>query len=237
MRDTDIKDSDIPGADPAAVVAQYEPLVMKLAKRYISILATTGAIDMDDLMQAGRMAILQAQPRYDPAGGASFLSFVINPIRWALLRAIGYNAHTNTIPEPMIYLDAPITDKDGNETARIELIEDLNIQPFDEKVIEDENAQEIRAAVSRLRSKKQAEIIDRVYFRDQSRAAAAADMGISYNYLTEEERTAKRRLRHDQRLYEIAMPYFSVGIGAFKRRFTSAVEAAVIWREEHSADY
>ncbi len=34
MRETVILDSEIPSADPAAVVQQYEPLIFKIANRF-----------------------------------------------------------------------------------------------------------------------------------------------------------------------------------------------------------
>ena len=56
-----IEDRDIPGADPAQVIEQYEPYLQKLANRYIPALAQTGAVGMDDLVQVGRIAVTEAQ--------------------------------------------------------------------------------------------------------------------------------------------------------------------------------
>lgn len=239
MRNTDILDSDIPGADPAAVVAQYEPLIKKVAARCISILNRSGAVDIDDLYQAGRLAILQALPQYNPAAGASFLTFVYKPVQWAIWRAVGIDANTGKLPEVLVSLDEPITADDGSETARIDTIADPDILPFDEPIIEEETrqetAQEVRAAVDRLKNERQREIIQRVYFDNQERKAAADSMGLGYSYFTAEERNARRKLRMDSRLCDIAMPYFSVSIGRFRQTFESAVEAAVIWRDEHAA--
>ena len=184
MRDTDILDIDIPGADPAAVVAQYEPFIKKLASRYTSILDRSGAVGLEDLYQVGCIAVLEAQKRYDPAGGASFITFITLPIKSAMRRALGFNSNTGAAPVQLVYLDEPITIESDGEITRIDTIPDSSILPFDEPMIEDETRKEtavqVRAAVARLKSAKQREAIQRVYFDGMERKTAAAEMGMNH---------------------------------------------------------
>ena len=82
-----IADRDIPGAEPAAVIEQYEPYLQKLANRYAPVLSRTGAVGMDDLIQVGRIAITDAQQKYNPERG-SFLNFLFYIVRRAMRQAL-----------------------------------------------------------------------------------------------------------------------------------------------------
>ena len=236
MREKAIPDELIPSADPAAVVAQYEPLIKKVARQYISILERSGAVGLEDLHQVARMVILRAQKTYIPSN-ASFFTFIYKPIHWAIRRALGFDNRTGAAPPWLVYLDEPLPGIEDAELTRVDVLADPEAVPIDEPIIEDETRREtsaeVRAAVARLKSERQREIIRRVYFDGETRQAAADGMGIGYKYFTAEERNARRRLRKDERLRYIAMPSFSVGLGKFRHTMTSAVEAAVIWRDEH----
>ena len=70
-----IMDKDIPTADPGELIIQYTPLIYKISDRYTDVLEKSGAVDLDDLLQAGRIAIYNAQGSYDPEKGASFMSY------------------------------------------------------------------------------------------------------------------------------------------------------------------
>ena len=237
MRETNIPDELIPSADPAAVVAQYEPLIRKAARQYISILGRSGAVGLEDLHQAARLVILRAQKKYNPACDASFFTFIYKPVHWAIRRALGFDNRTGAAPPWLVYLDEPLPGLEDEEITRLDALADPEAVPMDEPIIEDETRREtsaeVRAAVDRLKSKRQQEIIRRVYFDGETRQAAAADMGLGYSYFTAEERNARSRLRRDERLQYIAMPSFSVGLSKFRLTMTSAVEAAVLWRDEH----
>ena len=232
-----IADCDIPGADPEAVIAQYEPLIQKIANRYIPVLEKHSAVDMDDLLQAGRIAVLRAQKRYDPSGDASFLTYIFKSVKWGIWRTLGIN-NAGVLPPIMRSLDEPI--KEDSDSTISDFIPDPNIQPFDESIIDDETRLEtikqVRDAVSRLKSNTEREIIERVHLSGEAKESAADAMGIKINTFRNYERNARDHLRRDCRLSRFAhneIPFFRVGVGRFNTTWTSAVEEAVIWREEH----
>ncbi len=239
MLKKNIPDTEIPAADPAEVVKQYEPLIFKIANRYSPILDRSGAVGLEDLEQAGRLAVLHAQSKYDPEGGASFFTYSSYWIRSAIRRALEFDSHTGELPPRLDYLDEPITDADGNETARIDLIPDPSILPFDEPLIEAETRQEtaveVRAALDRLKNDRQRDIIQHIYFDGQARKDIAANSGVSFQLVSKVERQAYRELRTDAQLRHFVgeIPFFHVSAGRYNTTWTSAVEAAVIWREEH----
>ena len=107
------------------------------------------------------------------------------------------NPNTGAAPAQLVYLDEPLPGLDGDDITILDSIADPAAVPMDEPLIDDETrketAAEVRAAVARLKSGRQREIIQRLYFDGQERKAAAEDMGLGYKYLCSEERTARGR--------------------------------------------
>ena len=235
-----ILDEQVPTADPEALVAQYDAFIKKIAKRYIPVLSRTGAVDLDDLYQVGRCALLNAQTKYDPAEGYSFTTFVFNWIRSAMRRALGFSS-TGAPPMSLDYLDEPLTGEEDCDTSRLDMIPDPSILPFNEPLIDEESRQEtaeaVRAAVDRLKNAKQREIITRCWLKEQPKPEAAAEMGIKLKSLQMIDLEARHRLQRDKRLRQYVVPFFHVTRSRFNSTWTSAVEAAVIWREEHLPQY
>lgn len=236
MRLKDIPDKQIPTADPADVIEQYKGWIVKIAKKYAGLVEESGAVDMDDLIQAGSMAILEAQKTFDPEGGRNFIGWSYMPIRNAMLHLLGYRDKLRLRPPvPALSLDVPVGE-DGDKSL-MDMIEDKDIVPFDEQVIEKETQQEtvreVRAAVDRLKDDKQREAIRRLYLDEQDRMTAAEGMGIQEAALRSLDREGRKNLRKDARLYRYAMPFFQVGLKTFNNTWTSAVEMAVLWREQH----
>lgn len=232
-----IADNEIRGADPAAVIEQYEPYIKKLANRYNQVLKKTGAVGFDDLIQVGRIATLDAQKKYNPDNG-SFMNCLYYYARGAMRRALGFNDQTGAPPVSLVYLDEPLSDE--TETTRGDMIADPDALPMDEPIIEDETRREIseqvRAAVERMKSDKQREIITRVWFTGQKRETAAIEMGMKPAALRNLDKTARNTLRRDWRLKRFIMqevPLFYVGVERYNTTWTSATEYAVLWRLQH----
>ena len=101
-----IPDCDISSTDPELLIEEYSQLVNKIMSRYRFILQRTGAIDEDDLLQAGRIGLLQAQRHYDKAAGSSFLSYASLWIRSNIRRAAGIE-NDGSIPPELESLDEP----------------------------------------------------------------------------------------------------------------------------------
>ena len=231
-----IADKEIPSADPAAVLEQYKAWIHRIAKKYYGLVNNSGAYDAEDLYQAGCLGLIKAQKTYNPESGLKFLTWSYNPIAQAMLEQLGYREPGRRIPPAMIMsLDATLGEDEEYTIA--DTVADPNIRPFDEPICEEETRQEIaaevRSAVDRMKSDRQREVIQRVYLDEQERAAAAEDMGISISALRSLDAEGRRNLRRDKQLSNYAFPFFHVGVKAFNSSWTSAVEQAVIWREEH----
>lgn len=233
MQNVSIPDKDVPTANPDELIAQYTPLLYKIVNRYSSYMKQLAAIDEDDLMQAGRIAIYNAQKKFDPEGGASFLSFVFDRIRGAMRYTLGFKAD-GTLPEIPLSLDKLLTDE--ADTTHLDLIPDT-APTAEERIIDRETNQElseaVHSAVDRLKSQKQREVIKRVWLDGQDRSAAAAEMGIKKPALCALDQNGRDKLRRDKELRLYATPFFQVGVSEFRSTWISSVEKTVIWREKH----
>ena len=235
MRKTPIPDQEIPDADPAALMEQYAAWIQKIANQYAALVEESGAYDMEDLLQAAALGLLEAQKTYNPEKGCTFLSWSYAPIRYAMLELLGYRDKNRTIPPAaLIPLDAKISE--DSEDTLLDSIPDLS-RPFDECICEkeaqEETAAEVRAAVARMKSDRQREVIRRVYLEEQKREQAAAEMGITTKAVYALDRDGRSCLRKDRELRNYVMPFFTVGLQRFQSSWTSSVEMAVFWREEH----
>ena len=229
-----ILDKDIPTADPGELIIQYTPLIYKVANRYKPYLEKLPAVDEEDLLQAGRIGIYHAQKKYDPDAGAAFLTYAFDHVRSMMQRTMRLKADGSLPEEALISLDEPLSE-DGDDT-RGSFVQDTE-PTAEERMIADESHQEtadaIHAAIDRLKNDKQREVMRRVWLDGQSREEAAAEMGTTYKALYDVDYMARANMRRDKILIEFAMPHFAVGVNRFRTTWTSATEAAVIWRDEH----
>lgn len=239
MQRPTIPDKDIPNADQEQLVYCFMPWVKKIAFRYRELLDQISRVDEEDLFQVGSLALLKAQKNYDPEGGASFLGFSKFYIRSAMRRELGYSSDGQLPPSP-VSLDKTLDDE--ADDSILDIIEDPNIQPFDEAMIEAETREktvaEVHAAVDRLKSQKQHDIIKRIWFDGEARNGIAADMGLSHQRISAIEKNGFRKLSQDEQLKKLAydvVPFIHVGSSRFNTTWTSATEWAVLWREEHLA--
>ncbi len=233
--DSRIPDEDIPGASPDAVVRQYRNLVYKIATGYQGILSMVRTVDINDLTQEGFIGLLDAQKSYHPDKG-SFTRWSAYYIRGAMRKALGIGNDGNLPPDTFtLSLDAPISEDE--DISLMETVKDPN-SPIPEEVVTEAEEREtissaVRDAVQHMKSEKQREAIQRIWIEEQDRNKAAEEMGISYKALTALDKAGRTSLSRNPRLQEIYMPDFKVGVNSFRSTWTSAVEKAVIWLEEH----
>ena len=231
-----IADAEIRSADPSAVIEQYTPWIKRIAYRYNGILKQTGAISEDDLFQVGCMALMEAQKKYDPDAGMKFLSYSSYYIRNAIRRELGFSSQGKA-PDQLVYLDEPLSEE--ADMSRIDLIPDESPTAEEAHIEQDrkeEVAEAVHAAIDRLKNHKHREIITRCWINGQDRSEAAEEMGMNATVLSNYDRDARDKLSRDRILINFAIPVFHVGLGKYKNTWTSAVEAAVIWREEHQGE-
>ncbi|MGE0311035.1 MAG: RNA polymerase sigma factor FliA [Lautropia sp.] len=69
--------------DRDATIRQYAPMVRRVASQLIARLPAN--VDIDDLIQAGMIGLLDASTRYDSSQGAQFETFAMQRVRGAML--------------------------------------------------------------------------------------------------------------------------------------------------------
>ena len=236
MRPGDIPDNEIPTANPAELLRQYEGWINRIVKRYSGLLTDTGAVDTEDMIQAGKLALLESQKTYNPNKGTSFLSWSFRPVRNAILHLFGYDNPGRKRPQlPLVYLDEPI-DEDGEDT-RLDMIQDPDCIIPEEKVVQDaareEIRSEVRAAVERMQNEKYRTVVKQIWLEGKDKKTLAAEMGLPVKTVRQCDRDGRSKLSHDYKLRRLALPSFNVGLSRYRITLTSAVERAVLWREQH----
>ncbi|MBR6165551.1 MAG: sigma-70 family RNA polymerase sigma factor [Clostridia bacterium] len=231
-----IRDADIPTADPADIVEQYKRWVCKIANQYQSFLGKNGRMDMEDLKQAGYIGLLQAQKTYIPDNGA-FTGWSAFYIRKYIRYTIGFRQDGSLPPGWMeISLDAPLPEADGLTLK--DIIADTEVLPPEEAIVEAQQqlevSEHVRKAVERLKNGKQREVITKVYLEEQTTEEAADSMGLTAKQIRSISLEGRYKLQRDRKLKTLAKKYFGLHVGkkAFNSTFTSAVELAVLRREQ-----
>ncbi len=83
------RDSHLPSSTTEALISQHAPLVKRIAYHLIARLPDT--VDVDDLIQAGMLGLLDAIHHYNQNQGASFETYAGIRIRGAMLDEIRRN--------------------------------------------------------------------------------------------------------------------------------------------------
>lgn len=223
----------------AELIRKNEPLIRYCANRFLVYfeLHGRGAADLDDLMQAGRVGMIDAARTYDPAAGKAWAGWAM----WHLIRAmqgtLGYkhrieNGVQRSTPDPpLVCLDAPLSD-DPEAACLVDLL------PDDAAISPEEAAElsclcrQVRDAVAALDA-DQAAIVTRHYLDGVSMERAGAEIGMSWSEAERTRRKAFRNLRHNRTMKHLHQDYICIcyrkkGLRAFSSSGSSVVEDAVI---------
>ena len=174
--------------------SQTQRFIHTMARRYMDELASYRGIELDDLRQAGALALYDAVAGYDPEKG-SFLTYLSYQLHQWFGRTAGLRTE-KTARDPvtsMISLDDPL--EDGGTLA------DLQPDPHNhmEEVEAEIFRQQLRAALEngmdRLLDTQDAELLKKRYFQGMSRRAVSANMGLTESNVFTREMKALRKLR------------------------------------------
>lgn len=209
------------------------------ANRYRAKLEGRAVIDIDDLLQAGALGLMEAEKTYQPDKGtwSTWASFYI---RKSMLEALGLRGRKS---EPFVLsLDAPAYTDDGNpsEVTLLETLADPTNPDMDGLLLEDEVVRVVRAAVDDLPEDQRA--VTRLHDL-QGNPYVKCDELLELN-AGESRRIngrALRQLRKDKRLRALALDQETSfirykGVESFHSSMSSVVEDLVIWRmaREHN---
>ena len=209
-------------------------LLHKFARRYSGI---DTAVDTDDLVQAGYMGLVEAERTYDASRGKGWVSWAAWYVKNAMAAAVGIRGAKERPHLHAVSLDAPLGDDEGAGSL-LDMLEDESIPDASSGLVEADRAVTVRAAVERLEADRR-EVIRRRDLQGMSYAVVGEGMGLSVGEVKNLRVRALNDLRNDKAIrlmrLEDATPYYRrVGVSTFNTTWTSATEAAALWRIEHA---
>lgn len=212
---------------------QVRKFICMLAGRYFETVKYRG-IEVDDLIQAGALALFDAVDKYDPEKG-SFLSYLAPHLhRWFRETA---GLRTERIARDpimsLISLDDPL--ESGGTLADLQADPHSDIEDAEARLYTEQLRACLDAAMKELRP-EDAEAIRLRYYDGLTLKQAGERKGVTQDAIRQREQRGLRKLRDRarrtglQNYVEIRTPYFRRT--PFSYTHTSSVEWLAIYREE-----
>lgn len=216
-------------------------MLWRIANTYAGICRQKADVDLDDLVQAGFFGLVIAQKTYEASRG-TWYAWACKYVRCAMRETLGLRGKKQIVT---ISFDMPVGGSDDPESENIiDLIADESAGGADDAIIHNELLQAVRGAVDDIRDPAAREAVKSVYLMDKTYKDAAADMGIAPAKLAALLRKGRDSLYNNRdlrgklpELDEMTAFHMCKSVSAFMRDHTSAVEEAVIWRENNRRNY
>lgn len=207
---------------------QTKRFAFQQARRYL------GICEMEDLEQAGFIAVIRAAKTYEPAREVKFLTHLGFYLKQEFPRANGLK---NTDPlHNAISLDTPLSDeKDAATIGDLEPDPRDHLGEVERRIYHEQLRQQLNKAVAQLPEDQQ-QIIRLRYYAGLSLKQTGETMMEPLQKMKNEERKALQTLRKQRELeqfIEDRTPYYvHVGVNQFNTTHESIVEKCVIIREK-----
>lgn len=222
-----------------ALYAENRGLLVKLARQYEGVCRLDRAVSLDDLIQAGFIALVEAKKHYDPARGKSWAGWAAWYIRREYGQALGLRGGRFTRADTgAATLDRPARGWDGDGESLKDQLADDSLPDADAALLRRELQQGVRSAVDRLADAEQRQAVRLMRLEGLGARQAAADMHITPAQARRLCAHAQARLAMDARLRALAdldertRFHAHKGVRAFNQDWTSVTEAAALWRVE-----
>lgn len=218
---------------------QIRNFVVKQALRWHNAVQGAGGADLEDYIQSGFLAMMNAVDSFDVERGKAFIGWLNMHLKTAFSKACGLHTKRDR-QDPLnsaLSLDAPL-DEDGGESLE-------NIVPaLDDPIADAENRlynealrEALDAAIKHLPSVNAA-VIREIYFYGHKPEEIAANNGVSPLEVDHIKTKSLQRLRKPEITKELnafielrTSYYHHVGVQAFSATHTSAVEWITLQRE------
>ena len=211
------------------------------ARQQIAIIGNRGGVEVNDLVNSGYFALIDAVRTYQP-GKSVFLSWLSIHLKNSFSEATGFRtqAQKNDALRFAISLSTPLDDESGDVLGDIlESPESTSgFDRVDEKIHVGQLRTALQEEIDRL-TRNQAQVIRSRYFVGESYSDIGRRLNVSTSRAQQLEDEAMRELRKPESLrrlesfVEARTPYYlQSGPEAFQRTHTSAVEEIVFLREK-----
>ena len=215
--------------------AGVERLVTMLARRRLILSAGFGGVELNDLVNAGYLAMVAAVDNFDPAAGCKFTTYMDFYLKTAFAEAGGYRTKRRALDpiQRARSLDAPLGDEEDGATLG-DLQEDpaaaQAFEGMEDEIFHQQLHDALEKALHGLPEEQAAAIWVHYYQGKTYREIGPQARDLEYHAL--------RKLRHPKISRELRQyleeqtPYYSgVGLGAFQRG-GSQPERLTILREK-----
>jgi RNA polymerase sporulation-specific sigma factor len=160
------------------IIEKLNPLIISSIRRYYNKI-----MDYDDLIQEGRLVVLECIKDYDESKGVYFLGYVKIKLKFLYL-----NKHKEKIT---LSLNTSIGEDEDQELIDVLESEDGEIL---EEILKTEELEEIRYALASL-TERQREVIIYFYFEGYSIPEIAKRMGVTYRTIVNTKTNALEKMK------------------------------------------
>lgn len=229
---------------------QVRGFVARQARRRYVLTNGLGGVEIEDLVQSGYIALVEAVRSYDPMSGYPFIAYLRTTLKTAFSEAGGYRS-SRQFHDPLhtaASLDVPIGDDDDSGDF-VDFIPDDrdDYEDADERIYHEQLHDCLDDALATL-SEKQSSTIRRRYYDGMTLREVGHEDGVSIERVRQREKDGLRTLKrqknknglaqfieeHRRELDALTPWYLNIGVDTFTRTHTSAVEALVIKREKNA---
>lgn len=223
---------------------QTERFIGKQARQYMANLITPRGIDVEDLKQAGYLAMIDAAEHYDPDGGASFLHFLTFHLHHHFTMAAGLQSDRSK-GDPInteISLDRQLREGKPETLADLQTTNDDALEAAEKRIYNVELRAALENALDQIRP-EDARTIRARFFDEKTLAETAEESGVSTERIRQRERHGLRDLERKARAKKNSLlAYIELRTDYYHRTnyqhtLTSPVEALAIYREQLQSIY
>lgn len=210
---------------------QVERLARSLIRRYLGLAHKSKAVDYDDLMQSAFLAAERAARTYREGADISFNTMLGYCVKREAYSLLGLRGRVRREHYEAVSTATPIGE-DGPTTMG-DMLEDESLPDPNDTLFTDDVQREVHAAINRL-PERRAEAVRKHYLHGRQYRVIAAEIGVSWERVRQLVAAGRHGLLKDRRLRQLAdevVYHRHRGVAAFRRDWTSTVEAAVIDRE------
>ena len=187
------------------VYEQNKGLLVMMARRYARVCALDRAVSMEDLIQAGSIGLMKAADSFDPNAGKSWSGWACWHIQMEFNSALGLRQGHFTRPHTgAAALDRPLSADDADGATAGDMLADETLPDADEAILRDELRRDVRAAVDRLKSGGQRQVVHLCKLEGWSYRQAAQRLGVSVGQAYQLFFRASNNLARDPRLRALA---------------------------------
>lgn len=218
---------------------QCKGLICKEAHRWARAFESRPEIDVDDLIQSGYLALVDAVRRFQPEKG-TFLSLLAMTLKTAFSDACNVRTEAqkrDPIKSPL-RLEKPISDDDSAVLGDTVPDQRNGIEEAEEAIYNEYVTDAVHKAVDSLNDEQQRLCIDMRYFQGKTQKEISELWNVSGQYVSQVERLGLRRIREGKHIQELSEIYYGsrdyfrgTGLTAYRQTGTSSPERELLRKE------